>query len=150
MNVVPLLSLLLFTFGVFTFGGLSFLWLQGALGQRRDRSGRYALGRVNLAEGAISFTTFVWFVLNLVYTLSSLGPALGRTGLGLAIFASAFLFPPLLFQFFSGPAGRSGSRPAGSRPPGWKVVFWALYAAGAGDGGGSGRRGLSSGPSALR
>ena len=130
MNVVPLLSLLLFTFGVFTFGGLSFLWLQGALGRRRDRSGRYALGRVNLVEGAISFTTFVWFVLNLVYTLSSLGPALGRTGLGLAIFASAFLFPPLLFQFFSGPAGRSGSRPAGSRPPGWKVVFWALYALG--------------------
>ena len=72
MNVVPLLSLLLFTFGVFTFGGLSFLWLQGALGRRRDRSGRYALGRINLAEGAISFTTFVWFVLNLVHTLSSL------------------------------------------------------------------------------
>ena len=125
MNVVPLLSLLLFTFGVFTFGGLSFLWLQGALGRRRDRNGRYALGRINLAEGAISFTTFVWFVLNLVHTLSSLGPALGRTGLELALFANAFLFPPLLFHFFSGPAGRSGSRPTG-----WKVVFWALYALG--------------------
>ena len=126
MNVVPLLSLLLFTFGVFTFGGLSFLWLQGALGRRRRRSGRSdPVGRINLVEGAISFTTFVWFVLNLVYTLSSLGPAFGRSGLSLALFANAFLFPPLLFHVFSRPAGRSGDRPFA-----WRVVLRALYVLG--------------------
>ncbi len=126
MNVVPLLSLLLFTFGVFTFGGLSVLWLQGALGRRGRRSGRSdPVGRINLVEGANSFTTFVWFVLNLVYTLSSLGPAFGRNGLSLALFANAFLFPPLLFHVFSRPAGRLGDRPVA-----WRVVLRALYVLG--------------------
>ena len=149
MNLVRLISLLLYTAGVFTFGALFVLWLRGV--RRRQagrRNGSEAVGRVNLVEGAFSFVTVVWFALLLLLTLSSLSPDLAPDPIQDAIFAVAFLFPPLLLHFFSDTAECStpassrvaveGQRvdPKGPRAArvswrrGWTVSFWALYALG--------------------
>ncbi len=113
MDLVGLFSLLLYTFGIFTFAALLVLWLRGTA--RRSKG----VGRVRLVEGALSFVTLVWFVINLLFTLSSVSPSLNRNFLQLAIFALAFLFPPLILHTFSAPpeqpsSGGSDAQEAGS------------------------------------
>ena len=96
MNLVRLLSLLLYTFGVFTFGALFILWLRGVVRRQAWRgSGSEPVGRVNPLEGAFSFVTFVWFAVNLLSTLSSVSPNLALAPIDRAILPIAFLFPPL-------------------------------------------------------
>ena len=132
MNLVRLISLLLYTSGVFTFGALFVLWFRGVGRRRAGRGDRSeAVWRVNRVEGAFSFVTFVWFTLNLLSTLSSVSPDLALVPLQNAIFAVAFLFPPLLMHLFSGAAECAGPSAArASRRTGWTVSFWALYALG--------------------
>ena len=149
MNMVRLLSLLLFTFGLFTFGGLFVLWFRDVVRRQAGRgTGSAAIRSGHPVEGAFSFVTFVWFALLLLLTLSSLSPDLALDPIQDAIFAIAFLFPPLMLHFFS--CAAECSMPASSRVAvegqrvdseglgaaraarrtGWTVSFWALYALG--------------------
>ena len=135
MDLVGLISLLMYTFGAFTFAALLALWLRGA-----PRS--WAIGQLNLVEGALSVVTLVWFALNLLFTLSPIIPGLNPNFPQLAIFAVAFLYPALIQHVFSRmaaqpvPAGArledaptpgSGTE---SRPRGWAVTLGTLYVVG--------------------
>ena len=138
MDPVGLLGLLLYTLGVFTFGALFTLWLRTAMGWGRQVGAPAVVGSVDRVEGVFLFVFFLWFVLNLLFTFSAVGPGLDRNVLNIAIFAMAFLFPPLLFHFYTGAAARavaSGSWTVAltapvvvrARPAGWAVTFWTLY-----------------------
>lgn len=132
MDLLGLISLLLYTFGAFTFAALLALWLRGA-----PRS--WAIGQLNLVEGALSFVTLVWFALNLLFTLSPIIPGLNPNFPQLAIFAVAFLYPALIQHVFSRMAAqpvRAGAHApipgsgTESRPRGWAVTLGTLYVVG--------------------
>ncbi len=130
MDLVGLISLLMYTFGAFTFAALFVVWLRGA---RTSKT----LGRVYLVEGAISFVTLLWFALNLLFTLSPIIPGLDPNLPQLGTFALAFLFPPLVMHLFSAAASHratddgTGRRGAAEPPPrGWAVTLRVLYVVG--------------------
>ena len=137
MDPVGLFGLLLYTLGVFTFGALFALWTRSAFGWD-ERSGAPAVTGVDRVEGVFLFVCFTWFVLNLLHTFSAVGTGLDPRVLNIAIFAVAFLFPPLLFHFYTGATARVrdpaswrvaafGPVVAPARPAGWTVTFWGLY-----------------------
>ncbi len=116
VDPVGLLGLLFYTVGVFTFGALFILWLRSAMGWGRQVGAPAVVGPVDRVEGIFLFVCFLWFVLNLLFTFSAVGPGLDRNLLNIAIFAMAFLFP--LWRSAGSGSGYYDHRHRGDSSPG--------------------------------
>ena len=140
MDVIHLVELLIYTFGVFAYG--AFL----VLGLRLPRRRRWFALRheqagsepsIDRVGGALILVSFAWFVVLLLQTLASLSPRTPQGPLDLAFLVLAFLIPPVVMhcvykmqRHVSRPA-TSGIATAGARPtphPAWAWSVVAVYA----------------------
>src|SRR5262245_35914216 len=112
MNLLALLSLLVFTVGLFSYGAIFFFWLRG-LGRAGWAGQQVTCGvrrSFDLVGGGIIFVSFVWFAVHLLLTLASLDPRIRALPLQVAIHILLFLFPPLIMHTTYVEARAAGGR----------------------------------------
>ncbi len=117
MNLLTLIASLIFTFGLVSFGALSYLWLR-ELKQETARS--------TMTHGVLVIFATFWFAV----LLFNVGWAIYRpeqhSTVSLLVWATAFLWPPLIMQMACGEAGH----PLRQK---WylRAALWAEWAAAA-------------------
>ena len=127
MSILPLVSLLVFTVGLFSYGAIFIFWLSefgkaGWAGQQITGCG--ARRSFDLVGGAIVFVSFAWFAVNLLLLLASLDPRIRPWPFQVALHLLVFLFPPLIMHTTFVEARDGGGAPL---KRGWKVGIWGTY-----------------------
>ncbi len=115
MDILALASVLVFTFGLVSFGTLSVLWI------REFRSGECDVLPIH---GVMAIFSTFWFAALLISgALQQLQPEWGST-LPVLTWALAFVWPPLIMQMVFREAGVQTGR------AGWRVILAVAWVAG--------------------
>jgi anti-sigma regulatory factor (Ser/Thr protein kinase) len=123
MDILNLLSLLVYTFGAFAFGAMGLVWVQKS---RQDvRVGRRPPPG-ELAGAVLTLVSFAWFVVCLLLVLAPLSHGVPRWTVQVASLVLALLFPPLIMHAFY--AELRGCR-GGAVAPAWGAVLALAYVA---------------------
>jgi len=130
LRVMSLVSLLIYTFGVYIFG--AFLLHQLRLGRSANCGQAGASPRASRWVETVGWTVlvvcFFWFVLALAIELSFLAPSFDADWLRLIQIAITYLFPPLIMHVvFADNWQTSADR---LRSPWWRIAIGGSYATG--------------------
>lgn len=104
MDWLRLVSLLVYTFGIYAFGSMLLLWARESAGRSATVQSGAVAGQthcataMNLCVWLLFIQCVVWFVLQLLLTLFELNPAIDTDWFELARLVLGFLFPPLIMH----------------------------------------------------
>jgi signal transduction histidine kinase len=101
MNLLRLTALLIYTYGVFSFGAMFVLWARemgkaGWGGARADARACGSRRQVEWAGGALTLVSFLWFLGSLLLVLIELDPRIRPWPVMSLLLVLAYCFPPLI------------------------------------------------------
>jgi two-component system LytT family sensor kinase len=127
MNLIRPVALLVYTFGLFGYGTVFFLWLRqyGRAGWvAQPRPGRTPCRSADLVGGAILFTGTAWFAVCLLLVFASLLPGVRLWPVQMAGLVLTCLWPPLIAHTTYAEVTDAGRRP----PIPWqRLVVGGIY-----------------------
>jgi hypothetical protein len=123
---MELAALVVYSFGAFAFGSMLFLWLGstawvGHQGRNLPRSAR-------LVGGALMWACFLWFLVNILMTLTAFLPEGASPWVWTVFLLIAFSFPPLIMQTVAFEAQHDSGRRLSSS---WRMALSLLALASA-------------------
>lgn len=135
MNLIHLISLLVYTLGLFSFGTILLLWVRGFVKGRwgHGRGGPPAFGGPGeLAGAAIILVSFAWFGVNLFLQLILLNPEIPQWPAMTLFLFLVFLYPPLIMHanYREERCSFQESAQEPRRPewhPAWRYAIVAMY-----------------------
>lgn len=117
MKLYYLSALMVFTFGFFSFSSIFLLWWKG-ISRKSLR-----MNNSQLIDGAMTFYSAIWFLVNLFLLLAELNFLQQLKFLSGILGVMSFFYPPLIMQFYF--ANAKENLPSCF---GWKITIGVVYA----------------------